>query len=201
MDVGNSWINKGQQDAEGVPPEPIDEEFDTSPVFGVGAGYTFESGLRVDGTLRRLSGYETRDRVTSIPGPEVVLDVEASSYTAHINGYWDFATSNKVMPFIGAGIGLARHTTSDQIFKSGGVVIGVIHGDTSTEFAYHVGGGVGIHLSRSLVLEAAYRYQELGDARNNGTATFFGADTTIDVIGFPMDAQEVTVGLRYTFQR
>jgi opacity protein-like surface antigen len=92
-----------------------------------------------------------------------------------VNGYYNFNHGRAWQPFVGAGVGVAGVRSI---------------GDTDTQFAWQVKGGLDHPFTDRLIGEVAYRYIGVPDAR-----------TGVEPAGFhgPYHSSAATVGLRLRF--
>ena len=165
--------------SEGGDTLSTDIEWDAG--FGLLFAYGFgtEDGLR--GELE--VGYRTAD-VDKLKGISVAsggmedsdedfelgLDGDMTTLSLMGNGIYSFG-EGQLRPYIGAGIGLARHdaTIDEQTVTFDGEegVIGEISED-DVVFAYQVMGGVGYVMSETTEVRLGYRYFATGDADFEG---------------------------------
>jgi OmpA-OmpF porin, OOP family len=141
-----------------------DLEFDGGWLIGLAVGTTIEP-FRVEGELEyRRSNYGAA-RV----GGEDTL----STTSLMLNGYYDFQNDSSLKPYVGAGIGWARHDISDEGFDDSGI-------------AYQGTIGIAYALSDSMDLDFAYRY-------------FATADPDFPGVDDGYASHNFTVGLRFGF--
>lgn len=67
--------------------------------------------------------------------------------------YIDLPITPYVIPYLNAGAGVAFKSVKSQGEK-----------ETGSNFAWNVGGGLGIKLTRNIVADAGFRYVDMGDA-------------------------------------
>lgn len=177
---------KGAQAAPGFV-APTDNKFDATVSGGLGAGYKsgwFRADVTVDtskptnysGTVATPG--DTRARVTAT--------------TALLNGYLDLGSWYRITPYVGAGAGIANMYIYD--YASTGSP--PFTGDTSrrqNNFAWAAMAGVSYAVTSTLLVDAGYRYLNLGDVT---TAN----DTFGNMRLEKLNAHEVRVGLRWNFE-
>lgn len=105
--------------------------------------------------------------------------------TVFVNGFYDFHTGTIFTPYVGLGIGTAWVDSRGSVNEHGAGA------GTETNFAWNVGGGVGIELSYNLTLDLNYRYAGFGTART-GSSSLGVADGSLRTHQF-------LAGMRYTF--
>lgn len=103
------------------------------------------------------------------------------------NTYLDIPTNTPVTPYIGAGIGVARlkatvknsDEESDNISKS------------STNFAWQVGAGTAVEVTKNIAIDLGYRYVD------NGSFKVYSDEFETDKLD--SISHEIYLGMRYTF--
>jgi opacity protein-like surface antigen len=166
----------------------------TSAIGGLGAGWRFSPQLRADLTVGvRKFAVNGQDRL-----PEIVT-ADVTSVVGMLNGYWDLPYGNKLKPFVGAGVGYARNstgTTTDSFILFPGTLTAT--GSAKYNVAYSLSAGVGYEVVKGLVVEAGYRYIDLGRFQS-GEAVGPGGPLTLPFQGAEgkLRANEFTLGIRY----
>ena len=107
--------------------------------IGVALGNEFDA-FRLEGELE----YRTAD-MDSFEGFAVNGDIKTLSFL--VNGYYDMVTQSAITPFIGVGIGFARHEST-------------LEGDEEddTVIAYQVSAGAAFDVSDAVKFDLYYRY-------------------------------------------
>jgi opacity protein-like surface antigen len=153
--------------------------FDSSPLFGLGAGYQINNWLRVDGTGEyRASAHFHGQQVESQGGVTLPDDYTASKseWLFLANAYVDLGTWWCITPFIGAGIGASRNTVSNFMdtgaTQSGATILSTTYFDNHSQwnFAWALYAG----LSYQVNVELTYRYVDLGNAQTGTPHAFDG---------------------------
>lgn len=168
---------------------------DLVAVGAVAVGYTFEMPLRAEIEYAYRTTFQHDKRPTNNGSHNVNLDTQTQ--TLMLNGYYDFRNESFCTPFLGAGIGWARHATDATAYP--------VPPQTSfyesdrksvNRFAWTLGGGLAFDLSEALILDVQYRYVDLGKGKwqnhligGNDTG-HYQAD---------LSAHEALLGLRYRF--
>jgi opacity protein-like surface antigen len=139
---------------------------------GFGVGYQWNNWLRIDvtGEYRMSSkGKAIGSYVEFCPGGRCFdvydFDHQASVFLANV--YADLGTWWCLTPFVGVGVGGARHNIAaihDVGFISDGTTgFGLADKDNVTwTFAWAIHAGLGYKVSNNLTLEIAYRYLNMG---------------------------------------
>ena len=138
----------------------------------------------------------TEDTISD-PPVEDPLHTSISSRTMMFNAYYDMGQFGRFTPYVGAGVGVARNTTSGTYFTGNTALTNVIQGDTRYSLAWSLMAGVGMQVSDRAILDIGYRFTDLGKARSG----------TLDNLGFTNPAvkfddlqnHEIRIGLRYHF--
>jgi outer membrane protein OmpA-like peptidoglycan-associated protein len=169
-----------------------------SPNGGVGRHLEFDNGYNVSGFVGmdlgmfRVEGevsYRQND-IDSIRAGGVRLGGargDASTLAFMVNGYYDFDFGWPLVPYVGAGIGIAQYSASGIT----GTGLGFTVDDDETKLAYQGIVGVSYAITDALSLSADYRYfatQEPHLRASTGSA--FEVDNT---------THNVTVGLTLRF--
>ncbi len=161
-----------------------------------------------------MFGFRSKQKLTGIPAeyegtlvgdpvntpPEDIddpLNTSIRSLTLMFNLYRDLGRWGPVVPYIGAGIGMAFNEMSEVYFTGNPNLVNRIEGNEETSFAWSVMAGVAYQISPRAILDLGYRYIDLGDIESG----------TIDDAGFKnpavevedLSAHEIKLGLRYHF--
>lgn len=178
-------------DAGGSFPTGSDlDGFGTSPLFGVGVGFSPLPFLRTDVTLSYRSDYSGSATEAILPGVTASEKSDIKSLVGMLNAYYDFPTFINVKPYIGGGVGLARNELGDTTVTVGGATA-TVGGSTKTQFAWQLGGGVAFSVAPAIALDIAYHYLDAGKFE---TASFAGTTAS-----GRLKAHEVTAGIRVGF--
>ena len=145
------------------------------------------------------------------PGGGRCFDAYDGNHSAFVfmaNGYIDLGTWMRLTPFIGAGVGVARHSFSgltDVGFNSDGTsAFGYASNNDFSEwnFAWAIHAGVVYCLSDNFKLEVAYRYMNFGnvntsiiDCASGGCSTGGGPCAFNTFREF--DSQDIKLGMRW----
>jgi len=162
-----------------------DGTLDNTASFAAAAGYRFNPNFRLEGEL----SYRKNDYSDTALGLTASGHVKGTALM--LNGWYDFANSTAVTPYLGGGIGFARGAA-----KISEPVSGLAVDDSDTAFTYQLGGGAAFALTQNVALTADYRYVDTAkfsyDASVGGTpiGKFDAGDYR---------AHEIRAGVRYTF--
>lgn len=175
--------------------EAFDEKLDGTWSIGGGVGYYFTSRVRGDVTLdyRLETNVENSVEESAFTGTH---KSKLSSLLVLANIYYDFGDRDRFSPYIGAGLGFARHKLANHELYNGSTLYGVTGDGTKTDVA----GALMIGFSRSLLqywkFDAGYRFTYVGDAEGSGD------DTTLNIgrqMIQGMTNHELRIGIRYDF--
>lgn len=188
-DVGHAWSqDPGAQYAGNPAPDVFDEAFDNGWFAEAGGGCGSGSrGWRADVTLGLRQAMDFGGDV-ALPGSHLTTDIK--SYTLMLNGYYDFGNFNGMVPYVGAGIGVAYHRMGDVQGDAGPTTQS---GGSNTALAWSLMAGVAYQLSERAILDIGYRYIDLGSVRADNDPVLPRLE--ID----DMRAHEIKIGLRYHF--
>jgi opacity protein-like surface antigen len=204
-DASYSWMDASELSGAITPFGS--RSLDNAWAIGGGIGYNFGRGVRGDVT------YDYRFKTDVHGGGAFTTDFDFKTSVILANLYYDFRPTERFTPYIGVGVGAARHSTSGgAIITCGGVCL-PYDGDNNWTAAGALMAGFSIRLDRGahapvsvkdgpvysepgrLHLDVGYRFLYLGDAH---TGNLVGA-------AFPtpgprledVTAQEIRVGLRW----
>ncbi|TAK48963.1 MAG: porin family protein [Xanthobacteraceae bacterium] len=180
--------------------------FDSAPIFGVGAGYKFNSWLRADitGEYRGKASFHALDSFDN--GGTINTNTYTASKSELLflaNLYADLGTWYNVTPFVGVGVGTSRvtidHYRDLNLIAGGG---GWAPSESKWNFAWALHAGFGYQVTPSTVIELAYRYVDLGSGVTADTLNF---DGTNPVIGNGTSFNHITshdlkLGVRFTLE-
>jgi opacity protein-like surface antigen len=178
----------------GDPDRGPDYDLDDGGVAGLGAGYGFGNGLRLEGELR-YRGFDAGGISNTAFGAPSYADGSVKSTTLMTNLAYDFILkSSKLRPYVKGGIGAAWNQADADVFGPGrSAGWGLYSSATDTQFAWSLGAGLAYPIDESLSVTAQYQYMDLGSTETGGDIN--GQQMRFDDLG----SQEITLGLRYTF--
>ena len=201
-DVG--YVNHKRPEADFAAGSLVDsfvrESLSDTATLGVGLGYRFNPHFRMDVT----ADHHFNARFKGIaPTPTFADGYLADrgrfrSSTLMVNSYVDFRPVNGLVPYVGAGIGMAHNVFSHYARTTYDAATDVetwerLPGGDDYRFAWALMAGVGYRLSSGFTLDLGYRYISLGDVTTRSYNVGAGAD--VESIG----AHEVRLGMRYNF--
>lgn len=183
--------------------------------IGGGVGMYLGPRWRADFTYDHAFGAKVKGTAGPTITGGLVPDINAEGKLSRdlflFNAYYDFDFGGRITPYVGGGIGFARHEFTDgKLWDSAGTV-GTIDSSSSTNFAAALMAGVSIALTggqqcctgtkdvvvssnRGLMLDVGYRFIYEGETKTGDTHWLnFNQDPKIDDIL----THEVRVGLRY----
>jgi opacity protein-like surface antigen len=175
-----------------------------SYVLGAGVGYRVTPNIRGELAVGYRGGFELDEADAVAPTPTTFTG-KIRSWTAMLNGYYDFSAAGPWKPYVTGGIGVARNkvktisatnpsaATLPALFSNYQLV-----GDSDTSFAWTIGAGVGYAVGPKVTLELGYRYVDLGDLKvpsqtvsfNTGPVSYPGAKGELRT-------HEITLGFRF----
>ena len=157
-----------------------------------GSSYSGAFGGKFDNyRLEAEVSYRNNDTDESTPGQ--VDSMELSNTMAMVNLFYDFRNSSRFTPYIGGGIG-ASYGSAKVNFDNG---IDTITADgDDIVFAYQVGGGMSVDITKNVALTVDYRYLDTG---NYKLETVVNGIDVGHVDAGDYRAHEIRGGVRYTF--
>jgi len=171
------------------------EKMGDAAVIGGGVGYKFNDWFRADVT----ADYETPSKFHGrlfCPGAcgagTTRESAKIDAVTIFANGYFDIGTFYGFTPYVGGGIGAAYLDIDHYHSNSAGNPS--YKGDSDWNFAWNVTGGVGFQVSQNLVIDANYRFVDLGKVK---TKSIPAAGSSGKVKVDDIQAHEFRVGFRY----
>ena len=164
----------------------LQQDVDDGWSIGGGIGYYLMRGFRIDATLDyRMDN----DFSALLPAPAVLPDAaftgEIDSLVGLVNFYYDLDMGSRITPYVGAGLGFARHSASGDDIKG-----------SDTTFAWALMAGADIDLKSGWKLDVGYRYLDMGEAKFDDRKKGVPAK---DFVLDDLEAHEIRVGLRYSF--
>jgi opacity protein-like surface antigen len=212
-DVGYSWSqdpdvrwtitdpNPGPTQWEFVTDKVTNLRVDNSWFGEAGAGCgSGERGIRGE----VMVGFHGKRKIDGEPGvwspnappPVDPLHTSVSTTTIMFNAYYDLGQwAGRFVPYVGAGVGVARNVTDDVYFTGNPALVNRILGDERWSLAWSLMGGVGWQVTDRATFDFGYRYLDMGKAEsgNVDTAGFWNPKVRVDDI----TAHEFKIGLRY----
>jgi len=195
--------------------EVFHEDIKSTPFFGIGIGYQFNSWLRFDmtGEYRGKSLFIAQDRYpggngtfsrasndvdgTFFPGTnEYTADIE--SWVGLANAYVDLPTVFCITPYIGGGIGMASISVlglKDVNVPNNGVAYAA--DNTDTNFVWAVYGGLAYEVNPSVTLDLSYRYLDLGDASSGRVTAYDDSSSYAGLDINDIHSHDLMLGVRW----
>jgi opacity protein-like surface antigen len=211
-DIGVGMMKANRMEYQPNPLNPPNDfTIETSSIgnstfIGGGVGYEFNNWLRFDATAEyrsKASVYAFGSYTTACTQPIVggsCLDTYqgyVSSWVFLANAYVDLGTWNCFTPFVGAGFGATRNTLSDFTdvnVPTGGRGMGRNTSEWHPAWALHA--GVAYNVSKTLKIELAYRYLDLGSISDQVDCV---GGCNADTFKFSrLTSQDIKLGLRWT---
>jgi len=158
-----------------------------------GVGWRFTPNFRMDGTLTYRGWYKIDETLADATN----FKADVKSWNLMANGYWDFPLTWGA-PYVMGGVGYASNKVDTITATNSGIPFN-LPGGTTGNFAWALGGGVGVRINPSLTLDVGLRYTDLGKLEtDSGVITFAGIPVgTYSGAKGNLRAWELTVGLRF----
>jgi opacity protein-like surface antigen len=177
---------------------------------GAGVGYKFNNWLRADVTADYRAGadFDAMSSRTHYVEGFSRDTAKIQSTTLLVNGYVDLGTWYGITPYVGAGIGVAQNRfrtysaqvtcltvtcgdTSGATYSIGPQPKTLVPGGSRTHVAWALMAGASMELMPGILVDAGYRFVNIGEARTKLDPFNVGTRTT------DLKAHEIRVGLRY----
>lgn len=110
------------------------------------------------------------------------LTGDTSSFGFMANGWYDVDTGTKWVPFVGAGLGVAKINIDVESVAG----VAVVYDESDTVFAYQVGAGIGYKVTPTVTVNLAYRFFGTSDPE---------FDDGVDKIDSEYHSHNITVGV------
>lgn len=132
--------------------------------FGLGAGYKFNSFMRVDMTSDYLDPFDYAGQVGCGTGCTVTAKDHVWRWDSLVNGYIDLGTWYGVTPYIGAGagVGATRRDTEQSTSSTGVADVRTRASRNGYEFAWAAMAGFSYAFTQNAMVDIGYRYLDLG---------------------------------------
>jgi opacity protein-like surface antigen len=183
---------------------------------GGGVGYQLNSWLRFDATgeYRSKSKFKAIGSYTEFCPTGRCFDVYDGDHSAVVlmaNAYLDLGTWMCLTPFVGVGVGAARHSigglTDVGYISDGTTGFGYASNNDFAEWklAWALHAGVAYNVTSNFKMELAYRYLNMGnvntsiiDCANSGCAGTGGPSAYYTFQNF--DSHDIKFGMRWMLQ-
>jgi opacity protein-like surface antigen len=182
--------------------EMINESISRSWLIGIGIGFQLSNHLRFDFTFDHefpgeiYGELECPAPCTVDPDPEYSIETaDLSVSTFLFNTYFDLPMSHGFTPYVGAGVGFARLTTSNVAFTNPDGTTGTWTGTSTWNFAWALMAGVEKEIDENWSIDASYRFVHLGDAQS---ITTLGPTSDTPINYTNISAHEFRLGVRFS---
>lgn len=173
----------------------------SSPTFGIAVGYRFSPTLRADVGYQRRHGFN----LSGADAAGTYFDPKVASDALMVSGFYDipYRFSGQVQPYVGLAVGRSRNKMDALRWSDPGCCSGMLNdGATHNSTAWQLTLGGTIPVVRGWVLDAAYRYSDLGDFKKPAGAdlsgNFTGSGMTTSATG-KLRSNELMLNLRFSF--
>jgi len=171
-----------------VAPGTVESQFDSGAGFGITLGRSFDQfrgELEYSSRKNDIKSHSLNGGAT-LPGSKG----EAKSDAFMLNGYYDIDTNSAFVPYLGAGIGMAKVKFDDF----GVAAIPDVLNDSESQFAYQFMAGGEYRFADTWGLFAEYRYFATTDV-DVTTSTATGAVTN----SIAYKTNNILLGARFRF--
>jgi len=150
-------------------------------LMGGGIGYRLSEKFRSDVTF----SYRPDASVTTTTAAGNTTTSEVNGLSIMANGYWDITKLDQVTPYVGAGLGYARLSTSTQL-TTGGIANEAGASKANVAWALMLGGTIDIN--PEIAVDIGYRFINLGRFKQVSSTTYDA-----------LQVHEARAGVRYSF--
>jgi opacity protein-like surface antigen len=182
--------------------------FDSSPLFGLGAGYQFNNWFRADITTQYRGKANLHGSNGLIFSPTAFQSDNYSGSKSEFlflaNAYFDLGTWWCVTPFVGFGVGTSYNYLSGFRDDNVQIVNGVTNGSVANfasngtwNFAWAAHAGLAYKVTPSVTLELAYSYVDLGNARPGAFTLFDGTTGPSSIVLKNITSNDLKLGVRW----
>jgi opacity protein-like surface antigen len=132
----------------------LNKKFANGGVYGVGIGLKAAENFRTDLTFNVRP-----NRSLKVTNNNVATNLKFKSMSVMLNGYYDFANSSDITPYLNAGIGYSRNNLSGnqsniRYIKS-----------KKNMVTYQVGAGVSMKVAENVNFNVGYRFVDSGKVK------------------------------------
>ncbi len=166
--------------------------FDTGFGLSGAVGYSW-GGLRLEGEIsyRKNDLEDLRVDSLTLGGTTFsgalgtfALEGDTTALGGMANGWYDFDTGTRWVPFLGAGLGVARLNIEIESIAGGAI----IYDESDTVFAYQAGAGVGYKVTRTTTVSLSYRFfgtadPEFDDGFDKVDAEYSSHNIMVGIVG------------------
>lgn len=205
VEFGSAWYLRGDvgykvyrdPDAKYAGTKFRGEDLNDTGVIGGGVGYKFNEWFRSDVTL----DYEFKSKFNgklncfgcTTAGLYSDERAKVSALTPLVNVYADLGSWHGFTPYVGAGVGASYIMVDNYRYTNPNGATGKIKGDNDWSFSWALMAGVGYNVTDNLIVDAGYRYLNLGDGKTKKSGLGDNKPVKIE----DLQAHEFRVGLRY----
>jgi opacity protein-like surface antigen len=171
-----------------VGPGTVESQFDSGAGFGITLGRSFDQfrgELEYTARMNDIKSHSLNGGAT-LPGSRG----EAKSDAFMLNGYYDIDTNSAFVPYVGAGIGMAKV----KFDNFGVAAIPNVLNDSESQFAYQFMAGGEYRFADTWGLFAEYRYFATSDVDVTTTAATGSVSNSI-----AYKTNNVLLGARFRF--
>ncbi|MFT4099163.1 MAG: outer membrane beta-barrel protein [Rhodoblastus sp.] len=197
-----SGLRSTLQPAGAILPPPTafaQSSIEEAAIIGAGVGYQINNWFRTDITAeyRRQAQYRAAQIYTAGCATTYCADnynAKLSSGVFLANGYVDLGTWGGLTPYVGAGVGLARHRLAG--LTDTGLGYGYAADTIKTNFAWALMAGAAFDVTRNLKLDLGYRYLNMGPVTSNPIACN-AAPCFYETQSYKLSSHDFRLGFRY----
>ena len=155
-----------------------DAQYGNSPAFSAAVGRRMSENVRLEFEVgyspvdvEGMTDLRVDGRLVDLP---YGLTGESDVWTLTLAAAYDIPTQGLVRPYVGAGVGIARHDTRTTFTFAG--IDPITESGNDTVLSYHLRAGIGYQLSDTVVLYGGYRHIGAQDIEIAGTRSTSASD-------------------------
>ena len=179
-----------------------DNDLGRAAVYGLGIGIRLADNFRVEVVGNYRSGHEINaaETLTGLAQTFVGDVYSRSGFLIVAYDLTDFEIlGKKTTPYVNGGVGFSRNSVDDLILKTPGFADQVFDDESKTNFAWQIGAGVAFSLTESFVIDAGYRYVDLGEFETSTQRLAPTVVTFQKMLTGEYRSHEFMVGVRLSF--
>lgn len=217
VEGGGAWLAEDRGHWHG--PGPGDPRItfnidDVGAFIGTAAiGATLYNGVRGDISLSYLSEMDIdANWISPLPGPHANIYADVSSWLIMANLFVEplalAGYESPIKPFVTGGIGVAFNEMDDWTRINPfavGPAVRTFDGNTETEFAWSLGGGVSAEVGdwfgtgSPVEIDLTYRYTDAGEAKGGTTPVSDNGNPPLEAFNYDNTFHAVSIGVRIPF--
>ena len=196
MPIGKARIGSGYN---------LDKKLKSNFQASFGLGSTITDHIRTDIVFCCIGDFSYNSMfLSSLKGNMINESQKIKIHTLMLGLYYDFSQSQKISPFIGAGIGVASiRPNSAMSFSAGSAYKVIKQGESSTNLAFGLTAGLSTKINKNIFLESWYQFSYLGKIKRFRDINIYKNNSLISsyILDFSsnyhINEHSINIGIRY----